>query len=136
LGTLEREVMDHLWGADGPQTVREVHQAINAERKLAYTTVMTVLRRLAGKGVVLQLRHDRAHRYVASHSRDQLVAGLMVDALGQAADQSDRHAALVHFVTQVAADELDALRHALAAVDPSASRTAGPAVSLTPRLSA
>jgi len=60
----------------------------------------------------------------------------MVDALGQAADQSDRHAALVHFVTQVAADELDALRHALAAVDPSASRTAGPAVSLTPRLSA
>ena len=136
LGTLEREVMDHLWDADGPQTVREVHQAINAERKLAYTTVMTVLRRLAGKGVVLQLRHDRAHRYVASHSRDQLVAGLMVDALGQAADQSDRHAALVHFVTQVAADELDALRHALAAVDPSASRTAGPAVSLTPRLSA
>lgn len=75
LGNLEREVMDHLWGADAPQTVREVHQAICAERKLAYTTVMTVLRRLAGKGVVRQLRHDRAHRYVASHSRDQLVAG-------------------------------------------------------------
>ena len=53
LGTLEREVMDHLWDADGPQTVREVHRAICAERKLAYTTIMTVLRRLAGKGVVL-----------------------------------------------------------------------------------
>ncbi|MCT7368031.1 BlaI/MecI/CopY family transcriptional regulator [Mycolicibacterium llatzerense] len=136
LGNLEREVMDHLWGADAPQTVREVHQAICAERKLAYTTVMTVLRRLAGKGVVRQLRHDRAHRYVASHSRDQLVAGLMVDALGQASDQSDRHAALVHFVTQVAADEIDVLRRALATVDPRASETDRPAVRLAPRLTA
>jgi|KBSSwiStaDraftv2_1062776.scaffolds.fasta_scaffold1545724_2 predicted transcriptional regulator len=136
LGTLEREVMDHLWDADGPRTVREVHQAICAERKLAYTTVMTVLRRLAGKGVVLQLRHDRAHRYVASHSRDQLVAGLMVDALGQAADQSDRHAALVHFVTQVGADEVDVLRRALAAVDPGANETDSRPVRLMPRLSA
>ncbi|BBX84002.1 BlaI/MecI/CopY family transcriptional regulator [Mycolicibacterium aubagnense] len=136
LGTLEREVMDHLWDADGPQTVREVHRAICAERKLAYTTVMTVLRRLAGKGVVLQLREARAHRYVASHSRDHLVAGLMVDALGQAADQSDRHAALVHFVTQVAADEIDVLRRALAAVDRYSSGTNSPAMSLTPKLSA
>lgn len=136
LGNLEREVMDHLWDADGPQTVREVHRAICAERKLAYTTVMTVLRRLAGKGVVLQLREARAHRYVASHSRDHLVAGLMVDALGQAADQSDRHAALVHFVTQVAADEIDVLRRALAAVDRYSSGTNSPAMSLTPRLSA
>ena len=136
LGNLEREVMDHLWDADAPQTVREVHQAIYADRKLAYTTVMTVLRRLAGKGVVLQLRHDRAHRYVATHSRDELVAGLMVDALGQASDQSDRHAALVHFVTQVAADEIDVLRQALATVDSRHTETASPAARLTPRLSA
>ncbi|MCX8562777.1 BlaI/MecI/CopY family transcriptional regulator [Mycolicibacterium mucogenicum] len=136
LGTLEREVMDHLWDADGPQTVREVHHAICAERKLAYTTVMTVLRRLAGKGVVRQLRHDRAHRYVASRSRDELVAGLMVDALGQAAGQNDRHAALVHFVTQVGADEIDVLRRALAAVDPGAHETGSRPVRLTRRISA
>lgn len=136
LGNLEREVMDHLWDADGPQTVREVHRAICTKRKLAYTTVMTVLRRLAGKGMVLQLREARAHRYVASHSRDQLVAGLMVDALGQAADQGDRHAALVHFVTQVAADEIDVLRRALAAVDRYSPGTNSPAMSLPPRLSA
>ncbi len=136
LGNLEREVMDHLWDADEPQTVREVHQAINAERKLAYTTVMTVLRRLANKGVVLQLRHDRAHRYVASHSRDELVAGLMVDALGQASDQIDRHAALVHFVTQVAADEIDVLRRALATMSPHPAETDSPPVRLAPRISA
>ena len=46
--------------------------------------------------------------------RDELVAGLMVDALDQAADSGDRQAALVHFVERVGADEAAALRRALA----------------------
>jgi len=114
LGDLERAVMDHLWAADDPQTVRQVHEALNAHRELAYTTVMTVLQRLARKNLVEQIRDDRAHRYVPTHGRDELVAGLMVDALDQAADSGDRHAALVHFVERVGADEADALRRALA----------------------
>ena len=47
LGELEREVMDHLWNAPEPQTVRQVHEALSARRDLAYTTIMTVLQRLA-----------------------------------------------------------------------------------------
>jgi predicted transcriptional regulator len=54
---------------------------------------MTVLRRLADKGLVVQHRGDRAHRYTAVHSRDELVAKLMVDALDQVADSGDRRAA-------------------------------------------
>jgi predicted transcriptional regulator len=114
LGDLERAVMDHLWDAEQPQTVRQVHEALRARRDLAYTTVMTVLQRLARKSLVVQIRDDRAHRYAAMHGRDELVAGLMVDALAQAADSGDRHAALVHFVERVGADEADALRRALA----------------------
>jgi predicted transcriptional regulator len=114
LGDLEREVMDHLWASEESQTVRQVHEALNARRELAYTTVMTVLQRLARKNLVEQIRDDRAHRYAATHGRDQLVAGLMVDALAQARDSGDRHAALVHFVERVGADEADALRRALA----------------------
>jgi predicted transcriptional regulator len=114
LGDLERAVMDHLWGADQPQTVRQVHQSLCTQRDLAYTTVMTVLQRLARKKLVVQIRDDRAHRYAPSHGRDELVAGLMVDALAQAADSGDRQAALVHFVERVGADEADALRRALA----------------------
>jgi predicted transcriptional regulator len=113
LGDLERAVMDHLWAADQSQTVRQVHEGLRA-RDLAYTTVMTVLQRLARKGLVVQIRDDRAHRYAAMHGRDELVAGLMVDALAQAADSDDRQAALVHFVERVGADEADALRRALA----------------------
>ncbi|WP_280352732.1 BlaI/MecI/CopY family transcriptional regulator, partial [Nocardia abscessus] len=84
LGELEKAVMDQLWSADEPQTVRQVHEALAARRELAYTTVMTVLQRLAKKNLVVQRRDDRAHRYAPVHTRDELVASLMVDALQQA----------------------------------------------------
>jgi BlaI family transcriptional regulator, penicillinase repressor len=114
LGELERRVMEHLWTASQPQTVRDVHAGVSVRRDLAYTTVMTVLRRLADKGLVVQYRDDRAHRYAAVYGRDELVAGLMVDALDQVADSGDRRAALVHFVESVGADDVHALACALA----------------------
>ncbi|MCH9667550.1 MAG: BlaI/MecI/CopY family transcriptional regulator [Actinomycetia bacterium] len=114
LGELERSVMDHLWSADGPQTVRQVHEVLSVHRDLAYTTIMTVLQRLAKKNLVVQHRDDRAHRYAPAYGRDELVAGLMVDALDQAADSGSREAALVHFVERVGYDEAAALRRALA----------------------
>ncbi|TSE01420.1 transcriptional regulator [Skermania sp. ID1734] len=117
LGELERAVMEHLWSAGEPQTVRQVHDALSARRELAYTTVMTVLQRLAKKNLVIQQRDDRAHRYAPTHERGELVASLMVDALQQAEAPSGRTAALVHFVGQVGADEAAALRAALAKLE-------------------
>lgn len=126
LGELERAVMEHLWSSDAPQTVRQVHEGL-AERSLAYTTVMTVLQRLAKKGLVAQHRGDRAYRYTAASAREELVAELMFDALNQAPASGGRAAVLVHFVERVDADEADALRQALAALEvktqlPSTSR--------------
>jgi predicted transcriptional regulator len=126
LGELERAVMDHLWAAGEPLTVRQVHEALCTERDLAYTTVMTVLQRLARKNLVSQIRDDRAHQYAPMHGRDELVAGLMVDALAQASDSGDRQAALVHFVERVGVDEADALRRALAELE-SRHRSTWPA---------
>src|ERR1700712_4929835 len=129
LGELEREVMDHLWASREPQTVRQVHESLSERRDLAYTTIMTVLQRLAKKNLVSQIRDDRAHRYAAGHGRDELVAGLMVDALDQVSDTGSRQAALVHFVERVGADEAEALRRALAeleAKDGSASSASNP----------
>lgn len=117
LGDLERAVMEHLWASDSPQTVRQVHEALASQRELAYTTVMTVLQRLAKKKLVTQRRDDRAHRYAPVHGREELVASLMVDALDQADRSGGRAAALVHFVGRVSADEAAALRQALAALD-------------------
>jgi predicted transcriptional regulator len=109
--------MDHLWSSGEPQTVRQVHEALSARRDLAYTTIMTVLQRLAKKNLVVQHRDDRAHRYAPMHGRDELVAGLMVDALDQVSDSGSREAALVHFVERVGADEAAALRRALAELE-------------------
>jgi predicted transcriptional regulator len=117
LGELEKAVMNHLWGANEPQTVRQVHEALSAQRELAYTTVMTVLQRLAKKNLVVQQRDDRAHKYVPVHGRDELIASLMVDALQQADAAGARAAALVHFVGQVGSEEAAALRAALARLE-------------------
>ena len=113
LGDLERAVMDNLWSSDEAQTVRQVHAALSEDRDLAYTTVMTVLQRLAKKNLVTQIREDRAHKYVPTHPREDLVASLMVDALSEAHAPGSRHAALVSFVGRVGADEAAALRRAL-----------------------
>ncbi|MFW0796865.1 BlaI/MecI/CopY family transcriptional regulator [Gordonia sp. CPCC 205515] len=113
LGDLERAVMDTLWASPTPQTVRQVHAALSRDRSLAYTTVMTVLQRLAKKNLVTQIRDDRAHKYIPTHPREDLVASLMVDALSEADAPGSRHAALVSFVGRVGAEEAAALRDAL-----------------------
>ncbi|SOX53926.1 transcriptional regulator [Mycobacterium ahvazicum] len=113
VGPLERCVMERLWSDPGPKTVREIHLAVSMRRNLAYTTVMTVLRRLAAKGLVVQYRNDRAYRYSAAQGLDELVAELMLGALAEIADSTGRRAALSHFVDSVGADNVRLLAQAL-----------------------
>ena len=96
-------------GQFGSSTPGEVLAAL--DRDLAYTTVMTVLGRLAKKGLVRQERDGKAYRYAAASSREQMAAELMIDALGDVGE--DRTAALVAFVDRVGPEEAAALRRAL-----------------------
>lgn len=109
LGELERAVMDALWDRGEPATVRTVHADL-AERGLAYTTVMTVLTRLADKGLVRRERDGRAWRYAPVAAREDYIAELMLEAL---ALTGDRGPALVRFANSVSTDEAEALRRAL-----------------------
>src|SRR5690349_3278973 len=81
LGDLEREIMTQLWAAGEPLTVRQVHERLSRDRELAYTTVMTVLDRLAKKDVVTQEKTDRAYRYAPARTREQVTA-LLLGACG------------------------------------------------------
>ena len=65
LGPLEAEAMEVLWAAGVPMPVRSVLEVLNEGRRpeLAYTTVMTVLSRLADKGVLTRERHGRGFCY-------------------------------------------------------------------------
>ncbi len=99
LGSLEAEVMAVLWQAGTPLSVRETADRLNADRAalLAYTTVMTVLSRLAGKGILARQRSGRGYAYrpVARDTAEIAVR----DVLGQFGD-----AALARFVDQVELD--------------------------------
>jgi predicted transcriptional regulator len=115
LGELERSVMEQLWASPDAQSVRDVHLALTRDRELAYTTVMTVLDRLAKKGLVRRERDGRAYLYLPEQTREQLVAEVMHTALDS--DQANRTAALVAFVGRVSPAEAAAMREALAALE-------------------
>ena len=117
LGNLERDVMELVWSAAEPVTVREVHESLARDRDIAYTTVMTVLDRLAKKSVVRRVRDGRAYRYEAAAGKDQLIASLMREALDDAGNRANRAAALVRFVDQASPEEAAALRDALASLE-------------------
>ncbi len=54
--------MQTLW-ALGTGTVHEIRSRLLPERPLAYTTVLTIMGRLAGKGIVDREKRGRAHLY-------------------------------------------------------------------------
>jgi predicted transcriptional regulator len=82
LAPLELDCMNALWPLE-EATVRDIQQALQPTRPRAYTTIMTILDRLAQKGVVLRRKSGRAWVYRAnltadearSHALAQLVEG-------------------------------------------------------------
>lgn len=111
LGELERAVMQVLWDASYDVTARQIADALD-DRALAKTTILTVLSRLERKGRVQRCRDGWAHTYRAVASREDYIAELMHDALG---DASDRSAALARFVDQVTPADAELLRQVLEA---------------------
>lgn len=63
LTDLEALIMGIIWEAEGPVTVRYVYENIQSKRKLAYTTVMTVMGRLVDKTVLDRDKTGRAYLY-------------------------------------------------------------------------
>lgn len=115
LGQLERSVMDELWDATDHLDANELRDrlaAADGRRELAVTTVLTVLGRLEKKGMISRDRSARPHRWRAAASREEHVAELMHDALGDAGDR-DREAVLARFVGRVTAEDAAALRRLL-----------------------
>jgi predicted transcriptional regulator len=53
LGPLEASVMEAVWTCKHkPMTVREIHEVLKKEKKLAYTTIMSTMNRLYEKGIL------------------------------------------------------------------------------------
>ncbi len=79
LGDLETGVMRIVWEKQ-QATVQDVLEALLPQRALAYTTVMTVMSRLAKKGFLVRRKEGRAYVY-APASPQETQAGSILQAL-------------------------------------------------------
>lgn len=111
LGELEAAVMDAVWSADQPVSVRDVMEWLTPDRPLAYTTIMTTMDRLHRKGWLRRTQVGRAYLYQAVNSREQHSARLMAEALGESGDPE---LTLLHFVGTMPAGQAATLRTLLA----------------------
>jgi predicted transcriptional regulator len=108
LHDLEAEIMEEVW-AQGETTVRLVMESLNsaADPPRAYTTYMTVMRRLADKGVLERTRSGRRDAYVARLTRDEY-RSRRADAQVQGLIDEFGDVALAHFAKSLSG--LDAAR--------------------------
>jgi len=91
--------MDAVWAASDAVSVREILDALNKRRSepLAYTTVMTVMNRLAAKGVLNRQGQRRSYVYEATAAD---AAGIAVRGV----IRTYGDAAVAHFVDEARAD--------------------------------
>jgi predicted transcriptional regulator len=102
LHDVEAEVMDQVWRSPGEVTGREVVDALNAtsSRQRAYTTVLTIMTRLEGKGFLRRRRDGKTDRYSpAIAQQDYLDTRARAGVSALLAEFGD--VALAHFARQV-----------------------------------
>src|ERR1700712_1535920 len=99
-GPLESAVMAVVAAADEPVAVSDVQKQLPGSP--AYTTVMTTMSRLAGKGALTQSREGRAYKYSLAAPpeavEDAVAARRMRRLLS---DGSDRAGVLARFVADL-----------------------------------
>lgn len=115
-GTLtgqELEIMKVIWRL-GPVTVRQVYEELLQHRKIAYTTVMTMMNILETKGFLKKRAGDKAFIYASSKPEKQIIRSMVrefVDRVFNGAAEP----LLLHLVEddQLSAEELNEIRKSI-----------------------
>src|SRR5436190_20065468 len=76
LTSQELEIMKVVWRS-GALTVRDVYEALLKRRKIACTTVMTMMNILEQKGYLRKTQKDRAYLYQAARPQKQVIRGMV-----------------------------------------------------------
>lgn len=111
LGDLEADVMEVVW-ARGRATVHDVHERLAAERELAYTTVMTVMSRLAEKGLLEKWKDGAAFVYAPTASKEEFTRRTVGTVLSELLD--DFTAPVMSQLVDLVGEQDDAAIEALA----------------------
>jgi predicted transcriptional regulator len=82
LGETEMELLQHVWEMKHA-TVAEVHQRVLQTRPVAYTTIMSILKKLADKGLLGYEQEGSAYVYFALKPAEQVRANVLRDVLNK-----------------------------------------------------
>lgn len=107
MGDLEAEILECMWDL-GSASVKDVHECLLERREIAYTTVMTVMSRLAAKGLLVSRPEGRAYVYEATAKREDFCAGVVRDFMSGVLADADR-AVLTQFVESVTESDVEQL---------------------------
>jgi BlaI family transcriptional regulator, penicillinase repressor len=92
----ELEIMKLVWQRD-TATVRDIYETLLERRKIAYTTVMTMMKILETKGYLKKRRQDRAFVYRPARPKSQVIAGMLREFIDRVFNGS-AEPLLVHLV--------------------------------------
>ena len=100
LGWLEADVLRIVWDK-GEVTVRDVYEELLRGRAIAYTTVMSVLRNLAAKGLLEQDTSSAAYAYKPAVTDEQVARGILDTVVDKI--MGGRRAPLIDYLQQAPA---------------------------------
>lgn len=80
LGELEADIMSVVWKLGGA-TVKDVFEELYPDKRLAYTTIMTVMSRLANKNVLKQDRSGTAYMYTPNVSQEEMASSMITQVI-------------------------------------------------------
>ena len=103
----ELELMKIVW-QKGQATVRDVYETLLEHRKIAYTTVMTMMGILEAKGYLKKNRDAKAYVYRPTKGKSKVLGSMVSDFVNRVFDGSAKPL-LVHLVENehVSQEELD-----------------------------
>jgi predicted transcriptional regulator len=108
--------MDVVWLKDWQAfSVRDVLEVLQEERSIAYTTVMTTVKRLFDKGLLEREKQGRKYLYRPLMGRDQFHAQMAI-AVMRCLPEKGREAAMSMLIEEMSGSEsLDRLEELIAA---------------------
>src|SRR5271166_3807404 len=106
----ELEIMKIVWERQ-TATVRDVYEALLERRKVAYTTVMTMMKILENKGYLNKKQVERAYVYRATQEKNRVIRAMVRDFVNRVFNGS-AEPLLVHLIEDrnLSADEMAEIR--------------------------
>ena len=87
LGRVELQIMNVVW-EKGEATVHDVKDVLGRGRKPAYSTILTMMRKLEAKGYLKHDVHERTYVYRPAVSKKAVRHGMLGDVLDRLFDGS------------------------------------------------